>query len=177
MSLGLFLVSDPPETGQPACNSDAVLMIDPALPHRTFCGLTLGLVGPFQRRGIYLVTGVSLGGAAVLSSMYVDFKFRAASVGGRLLHYLDAETAHGWAIWAAQKGLAPVDGRTDPSSLRTVAWGRTFANPIGASNRFVSGTAVAAADRRSFWRSFVCADFPRVAVLVSSRVAVPWKQS
>lgn len=48
----------------------------------------------------------------------------------------DGETAHRLAVWAAARGLTPVDGRPDPPCLRTTVCGRTFRNPIGLAAGF-----------------------------------------
>lgn len=52
------------------------------------------------------------------------------------LFQLDAETAHGLAIRALVNGWVPSPSGSDPEILRTVIWGRSFANPIGLAAGF-----------------------------------------
>ena len=49
---------------------------------------------------------------------------------------LDAEAAHGVALWALKSGLLPADHRADPPSLAVRVWGRSLPNPIGLAAGF-----------------------------------------
>ena len=66
-----------------------------------------------------------------------DVHFAAASAATAAVRALaDGETAHRLAVWAAAKGLTPVDGRADPPVLRTTVFGRAFRNPLGLAAGF-----------------------------------------
>lgn len=48
-----------------------------------------------------------------------------------MLRWLDPETAHTLSIKAAKYKLIPRPAFTDPPSLKSEVWGRTFSNPVG----------------------------------------------
>lgn len=58
------------------------------------------------------------------------------AVAGPLLRLLDAETAHGLAIGALKRGLAPRPAPFEDPSLRIRLWGMDFANPVGLAAGF-----------------------------------------
>ena len=81
-----------------------------------------------------MIPAVVMGGSITTAAIYgpwIDAKFRVASTLSHAFLYIDPESAHNWAVWAAGKGLLPVDNRGDPSSLQTHLWGRIVPNPIG----------------------------------------------
>ncbi|MBT6094002.1 MAG: quinone-dependent dihydroorotate dehydrogenase [Rhodospirillaceae bacterium] len=53
-----------------------------------------------------------------------------------LLFALEAETAHGLALWSLKTGFAGQDRAADPDLLKVALWGREFANPIGLAAGF-----------------------------------------
>ena len=88
---------------------------------------------PAQRRLAYVAAGGVAGSLAVYRHDPKQLHFDIASASGAAVRLLDAEAAHNLGLWAAAAGLFPCETRPDPPSLRTVVWGRTFANPIGAA--------------------------------------------
>ena len=92
---------------------------------------------------ISVLSGSALAGATAAAfavppaASTTDAHFAAATAAAALVRALtDGETAHRLAVWAAAKGLTPVDGRPDPPSLRTTVWGRRFRNPLGLAAGF-----------------------------------------
>ncbi|CAG9460205.1 unnamed protein product [Pedinophyceae sp. YPF-701] len=65
-----------------------------------------------------------------------EASFEVASASGPLIRLLDPETAHNLGIWFFKYGLAPIETRPDPPSLRTKVWGRDFTNPLGLAAGF-----------------------------------------
>ncbi len=53
-----------------------------------------------------------------------------------LLFALEAETAHGFALWALKSGLAGTDRTISPDNLKLSLWGQEFRNPIGLAAGF-----------------------------------------
>lgn len=52
------------------------------------------------------------------------------------MRMLDAEDAHGWAIWALRMGLTGHESQRDDPGLSVRALGRVFSNPIGLAAGF-----------------------------------------
>lgn len=77
--------------------------------------------------------GASITTAAVYGP-WTEIKFRSASIMGKAFQYMDPETAHDWAIWAAENNFLPKDFEEDPKMLHVTLWGREFRNPIGPTN-------------------------------------------
>lgn len=86
-----------------------------------------------QRRLLIGAGALGVSAVTAYSDDLTDLQFDAASAAGHLLKLLDAESAHGFGIWAAKHGLVPRERRPDPPSLRTAVWGREFRNPVGAA--------------------------------------------
>lgn len=49
---------------------------------------------------------------------------------------MDAERAHGLALWALARGLVPTRAEADDPALAVELWGRRFANPVGLAAGF-----------------------------------------
>ena len=82
--------------------------------------------------------------------------------GLRLLHRLDAETAHGLALRALQLGLAPTTGTVTSPCLRTTLAGLTLPNPVGLAAGFdKNATALRPLSRAGFGFLEVGAATPR----------------
>jgi len=62
--------------------------------------------------------------------------FAVAGQAGKVLLYLDGETAHLVTIQLGKLGLMPREHRPDSPMLRTTLWGRQFGNPIGLAAGF-----------------------------------------
>ena len=72
-------------------------------------------------------------------------------LGLALLHRIDPETAHGWAIRALRIGLTPAPGPVTSPRLRTTLAGIALPNPIGLAAGFdKNATALAPLSRAGF---------------------------
>lgn len=86
----------------------------------------------FQRKVV--IPAMVMGGSITYAAVYgpwIGLKFNAVSTLSQAFQLLDPETAHEWAIWAAEKRLLPKDQRKEELILRTHLWGRIYPNPIG----------------------------------------------
>ncbi|KAL6767064.1 PYR4 [Auxenochlorella protothecoides x Auxenochlorella symbiontica] len=88
------------------------------------------------RRLAYVAGGASAGFLASYRHDFKQLEFDVAALSGPALRFLDGETAHNVAIWAAAHGLLPKETRPDPPSLRTTVWDRDFPNPLGLAAGF-----------------------------------------